>query len=554
MNGGNNSFIQDEINILEALGKAKSNILSEKRFNHSTLMAQYAKEKLREDKNSLMNDTYQNIKDFSNRGLSWNIAYMDNIIRSESYIRNAITWRATKALENGIDLNIRDDKVNVDRVIGILDDLKTKYKKPLLSFGYLGIGYGGSGALIVIDGETKKEDMLKPLRAEDLRQGQTMSLRPLTRLYQIQPDFSRADRYITKVGKETGIFDDTELGKPQYYRVSISGDMFKQEKNGQKASFGNMVNTFIVHRSRLLVFNGNVLTWIEEQKDMYFGQSIVEGSIEEIKKYKKSLEEIMKLLNRSNLPVINMKGLQENNRAGDISLSKIDDLILSYQYALENGDLFVVGAKDEEELKFLQAEFRELSNILLDRKKELTASLNAPLSATFNVKDDLDESVYFFSVSEMQERQLAPAYRQIIPIIYKIKYGEDIPDYSFVFKSLEKTTEKDKIDKLEVATKIIKDLFEANLITYAVSQKMLISASNNVNDMFYEISKLVESENKDKLFKDFQIEIANELNWQSKKDDLKSDENSKYNMAETKLKGRNEGGDPDKTKKPSIKL
>ena len=255
---------------------------------------------MNDEKKSIRDATYQNIVDFSNRGLSWNIAFLDNVIREESYVENAIVWRANKALQNGIDLNIRDAEVDISNTIGVVERIKTNHTKALFDFSYLGIGYGGSGALIVVNGNTDKQEMLKPLTSKEVKKGDTLSLRPLTRLYQIQPDYSKTDRYINKVGKDVGIYDETELGKPQYYRVSISGGMFNKGGDKNNANFDNTINTFIVHRSRLLVSNGSTLTWIEQQVEQFFGRSIVENAIEEIKKYKKTLEEILKLLSRSN--------------------------------------------------------------------------------------------------------------------------------------------------------------------------------------------------------------------------------------------------------------
>lgn len=534
---------------------AKDELITDFRFGYS---------KYNLNKSGLLHDnkvqsemsTYSNLKDFASRGLSWNISFLDNILRSEFYVENAIKWTITKALRNGIDLNIRDIDVDNEKVIGVKDDLNKKYLKPLLDFGILGRGYGGSGALITINGSTDKDELLKPLNyTKDIKKDDVMTIRPLTRLYQILPDYSMGNKkFISNIGTETGIYDDTELGKPQYYRVSISGGMYNKGTNGKQASFDNFVNTFVVHRSRLLIYNSSKLSWIEEQVEQYFGISLAERAIEQIKAYKKSLDEIMKLLTRSNIPVANFANLSGVGRTGELGLSKIDDLIEAYEYALASGDLVVLGAKDEEDLKFLQADFKEITNILLDRKKELSAALEAPLTVTFKEKDDLDEKEHYSSIEEIQERQYGPALKQLIPIIYKIKYGEDIPEWSFNFRTLETSTEKEKIDKLKVASDIVNDLFLNNLINVNESRQMLISANENVGDMFHELSKLKDIENGKKYSNDFQIELANELNWKNKSDDLNKDDKKGYNMVESKLKGKTQGGNQKRTKKPGLDI
>lgn len=530
--------------MLDDLQNAHNEIIRNQQFGVSILDIRIRKEEERKQ----MNDSYYNVKDYASRGLSWNIAFLDNILREESYVQNAVVWAINKSLQNGIDLNIRDESVDTKKVIGITDELTTKYMKPLLDFGVLGRGYGGSGALITINGNTSEDEMLTPLRYEDIKKDDRISIRPLTRLYQIIPDYSRTNRFISEVGKEFGIYDDTELGKPQYYRISISGGMYNKGDKKGMAGFNDFTNTFIVHRSRLLIYNDSKLSWIEEQVEQYFGIALSVRALDEIKRYKRALDEIMKMLNRSNIPVMNLGGLSNISRSGELGLQKIDDAISSYEYALEIGDLVVLGDKTEEELKFLQAEFRELSGILLDRKKELSAALQAPLSATFKEKDELDESDHYYAIQEIQERQYRPALYQLIPLIYKSKYGENIPDFSINFKSLETETEKGKVDKLKVATDMVTDLFMANIITVGEAKQMLTASSNNVGDMVYEINKSNMKENDYKLYKDFQIEISKELNWNNEKDKLDGG-NKNYNMAEAKVKGRNEGGNNKATKK-----
>lgn len=555
-NGGSNlvsktdlTNIRREIEMLDNLKTSKEELINDINFGIS-----YKVDEIKEKRQSVKDNNPFSIMNMSNRGLSWNIAFLDSLIRKEFYLENAITYKTIKSLSNGIDLNIRSDEKDISRTIELVEELETKHRKALYDFVSLGVSHGGSGALIVVD-NVNKEEMKTPLTVDKLKKGDNIYLRPLTRLYQVQPDFTYQgkDKFISEIGKDVGIYDSTELGKPQYYRVSISGDMFK--KDGDNYSFDKIHDTFIVHRSRLLIFNGSELSWIERQIEQYFGRSIIEKSIDEIKNYKKALEEMMKLLYRSNIPVINIEGLSNVSRSGNLGIQKIEQVIESYYYALDAGDLIVIGDKDKEELKFIQAEFRHLAEQLLDRKKELSAALKVPLSVAFNTKEEIEENEFFYEIEYIQERQIRPALNQLLPLIYKSKYGEDIPEYSFDFKSLEYRTEKEKAETIKIASDIIMSLFDKNIITVDIAHNMLISSSENISDMLFELDKQFRDKfpHSDKTINDFQIELSKALNWNDNRNELKNGSNKEYNMAETKLKGNIEGGSQ-LNRKPKIDI
>lgn len=549
--------LQEEINILDNIGKSKEYNRYEQYFgmnlSHKTIDI---KDNM-EERANLKDENPFSFKSFTNRGLSWNIAFMDNLLRKEPYLINAVNYKSTRVLSNGIDLNIRDEDKDDKAQIFINDVLEMKHRKALLNWLFLGIAHGGSGALIVTDKGLNEEELKKPLTVDNINKGDNIHLRPLTRLYQVQPYFAykgkdgKGEVFITNIGKEEGIYDSTELGKPKYYRVAISGDMFSKTNNNYTFD-GDGVNTYIVHRSRLLLYNSSELSWIERRVEQFFGVSIVEKTIDAIKRYKQTLDELLGLLKRSNIPVVYLDGMSKIGRAGTQGTEKILDVLVSIEYALRLGDTIVLGQEDK--LEYVMADFKDLSEQLLDRKKELSSILQVPISVTFNEKNELDANVYDFDDKNIQETQIRPAYMQLIPLEYKARYGSEIPDYSFTFKSLEQVTEKEKIDKLKVAVDIIVDLFENNIITVGMAKQILVSASDNVSDMLYELenAKDLIKEDEKKKFNDFQKELAHELQTAALK--AKGKEANTYNMAETKVKGKMLGGDNKTTNKNNIDL
>lgn len=530
------------------------------------------KQRIQDSKDAKMNDAFS-ADQMSLRGLSWNIAFLDEVMRKEAYIINAINWKAIKALSNGIDLNIRseDTEIDIHTTTKINDYIEKNFKKPLIDFLTQGEMYGGAGLLIQING--KNNDYSKPLTWKDVEYGDKINLRPLTRLYQIQPIITGNNAvWIQELGSDVGIYDSTELGKPLWWRVSINGSFFNNT-NG-KYSFdnhnetgitttenmynengvsNNFVNSQIVHRSRIGIFNSSELNWIERNVEQYFGVSIIVKALESIKRYKQALDEIMSLLKRSNIPVLNANIKSAGSRNSNTYLKEVENTILSYYYALENGGLIVLGDKDKENLQFIQAEFRELTNILLDRKKELSADLQAPVSVTFNEEPKIDEHISYYGVHTMQERQLRPLYEQLIPLAYMaVTEGATKPleNFTFTFKSLEYISEKDKAEQQHKMGVLTKDLYDSDVIDRYEARKILISSADNVSDIFKDLK--LDDRDKNVYASDIKIRVAEALN-QSKFNPEK-DNGKIYNPSQAGIAGDVLGGNQIRSKIKGIDI
>lgn len=548
-----------EIDIIKNVQKSKQVLEDSNTFNFDVGEYYAMKEEVEQEQLMKDNDPFSE-KSFAFRGLSWNIMYLDTLIYKYAYLENALNYKSIKTFINGIDLNISYETTKDNLLSSIITNrLANKYKKPLTEFAWLGAGYGGSGLLFMINNSTDREEMLTPLNYTKLKKGDKFSIRPLTRLMQIQPDYSMPDTFIDKIGVEEGIYDDTELGKPKYYRVSIVGDMI-EDKNGKKVFSNKSANSFLVHRSRLGIYNGNMLSYISRQLEGFFGVSLPAKALDSMRRYNETLLELMKLLKRANIPVYNMDGITTLGRDNKLGREKQDKAILSIARSQKIGGLVVIGSVDKEDFKYIQADFDKLNDELLSRKKELASDMKVPLSVAFNEKDENDEMVYDFDIQNIQERQIRPLYNQIIPIIAMIETGEilDINSFSFKFRSLEQTTEKQKAETLKLAVDMIVDLVETNVIDISSAQNIVKNASYNINDMFNAISDefMKKFEGKGITKNYLQIELANALNNQSLENEIAKNNDTKrnrYNMAETKVKGNMLGGSP-RNKKPSIDI
>ena len=223
------------------------------------------------------NDSYSAALDSNYRGLSWNIALLDNFARTKSYIMNAAVWKATRALSNGIDLNIKGENDDVNKGIEVQKVLSGPLKRSLIDWGTLGELHGGSGGLIVVNGKMDKKTLRTPLTPDEIQKGDKVGIKPLTRLYQVQPIIEKG--MLDEIGRHKGIYDFTELGKPEYYRVNLSGALYSS--NNGKVTFDNFNDSnLIVHRSRLIIYNSSELSWIEQRVEQFFGLSLAERALE----------------------------------------------------------------------------------------------------------------------------------------------------------------------------------------------------------------------------------------------------------------------------------
>lgn len=482
----------------------------------------------------------------SNRGISWNIPYLDTLTRDIGYMINAGIWQSTKPLINGIDLNIYEKDKDIKSSARIQNYLMEDLFKPQQSTLYLGYFHGGAAGLIYIDGEMDAKSLRKPLNPKKIKKGSFRGITPLTRLYQVMPHLEGG--MIDEISERVGIYDATEFGKPLYYRVNLGGNLTKINDDGT-SSLGDHL---IVHRSRLLLYNASELSWVESRLEHYWGVSVGERALVSMKRFESLNRHINGLAKRSNLPVIKVDGLTMATLAGAEYEEKMINKIDQIEFAINAGGAILITPKDE--LTFENADFKELPEMLMEFKKQLTADLQAPLSVTFAEVGQNDEKDWHWVIRHIQNRVLRTWYMQLIPIIYKSIYNKQIEDFSFTFKSLDVLTEKEKAEKLLTAIEIIEKLWEMNALDLESVHNIMISAMDNISDMLNEITdayiKIAQEKGEDgeaKTHAYFQTVLAKALNHIQRENDKEQEANG-YNMTETKLKGKTQGGDPTKSK------
>lgn len=488
------------------------------------------------------------------RGLSWQIPKLDEWTRSKDYLINAGTWRANQILTRGIDLNIEDHDGDISVTEHIQSYLREKLFNPLYNIFYLGYFHGGSAGLLIIKDQTSKESLLKPLTHDSIKKGDFLGIKPLTRLYNIQPCYEtqyvngvEQDVFIQTIGEQVGITDANELGKPQFYRISLNADLYG-DGNLSKQKVKKLT-TFIVHRSHLLIYNSSPLSYIEERIEQFFGPSIGEKAYVAMRRYENLVDQISMLMDRVNIPVYKAKGLVNASMQGAKFQEETAERIDGIELAIAYGSMVLVN--EDEDFSFANAQFQHIPELLTEYKKQLVAGIGAPSSVTIGEYNADDEHAFDYSIEADSERFLREFYNTLIPLVYRSEYNKKIDSFSFTFKSLEKQTEKEKAETLKIAGEIISKAWTDEVIDEASYHRMLLSAPHNISDMITELRKeyreyVMKQKGEGEDFVTYttkRIRLATALNQQEG-----------YNPEEAKIKGRQKGGNPKQTKKPTVKL
>ena len=291
---------------------------------------------------------------------------------------------------------------------------------------------------------------------------------------------------------------------------------------------------------------------------MYFGPTLLERSYSDFARYESMLAQINKLAQRSNIPILNIKGLPTAALQGQRFVTFVTNRLKSINFGVSSGNTVVLNEKEKEEFKYESANFAHLVEILKHYRENLSSSLEAPTGMLFNDNVQEEEGKYLVKVKELQDRIVRRWFRKLIPLIYKSEHGKLLKDYKFKFKSLEIVSEKEKAEKLKLVVEVLSTLYKDDVIDLLSYQGMLKVSMENVSDIPHEIKEgyikhLMEKVESGQALNKSQrdVELATALNHLN---DTEGKGNSQENKVESALKGQAQGGDPERTKKKQIKV
>lgn len=283
--------------------------------------------------------------------------------------------------------------------------------------------FGGAGALIVIKGHENNLD--EPLDLDSVELGAFQGLLPFDRWAGIQPegepsvDFSRPQ----------------DFNLPERYTVTASGG-----------------DSYKVHASRVLRFTGYTNPTPEREAYSWWGISVLEPAIEEIKKYDNMNWNVALLTFRANL-----LGYKEPELAQIISgvgmskgaATQWERRMTAINHLVSNQSMIPLG-KDGD-LVSVQYTFAGLAEVMMNQQLVVSGAAQMPVARLWGrtysglgQTGDGDEKIYEERIATDNETQVRPQLEKLYPVLCMSELGEVPEDLDLNFPSVRVLDEKEK--------------------------------------------------------------------------------------------------------------
>lgn len=308
--------------------------------------------------------------------------------------------------------------------------------------------YGGSAALILIDGQ----DPAEPLRLETITPGSFRGLLVYDR-WQLWPDWTST---ITQLGPDYGL--------PVYYTIT------DPEIYGVVPADAPLQANTRVHHSRLIRAAGLTAPHDRAALEQSWGLSVIERVFDRLQAFDATSEGAASLVNMSYLRTVKLDNFRNLLAGPDALVEPVlrqMDLIRKLQSI--NG-LTVIDAKDD--MQTQSYSFSGLDQVLLAFGQQLSGASDIPLTRLFgqspaglNSTGDSDIKTYYDGILRQQESQLRWPMQLLLEIESRNIFNAPLPrDVNFTFAPLWQMsdTEKSAIDTAD--TNAVIAAYSAGLI------------------------------------------------------------------------------------------
>lgn len=264
---------------------------------------------------------------------------------------------------------------------------------------------------------------------------------------------------------------DVNFGKAEYYTIT--------PPNG---------NLFKVHRSRLLIFDGETLPKLERIANNGAGLSCLDGIPAAINRVKTSMDKTIDIMDKVSTSLLKLQGLSNvlQTEQGTKDVIKRLDLI-DYSRRL-NGSVAI--DKDDEYAVF-NIPLGGLTDIIQEMEQYVCAVTGYPFTKLFgrspagmNATGQSDMQIYYDKVKSYQKRKLRPALEYLVKLIQLSSegptQGKELEKWSIKFKALEQLNdlEQANVDKTQAevraaVVKLVLDLVDNQMLDATQGRKYL---------------------------------------------------------------------------------
>lgn len=264
---------------------------------------------------------------------------------------------------------------------------------------------------------------------------------------------------------------DVNFGKAEYYTIT--------PPNG---------NLFKVHRSRLLIFDGETLPKLERIANNGAGLSCLDGIPAAINRVKTSMDKTIDIMDKVSTSLLKLQGLSNvlQTEEGTKAVIKRLDLI-DYSRRL-NGSVAI--DKDDEYAVF-NIPLGGLTDIIQEMEQYVCAVTGYPFTKLFgrspagmNATGQSDMQIYYDKVRSYQKRKLRPALEYLVKLIQLSSegptQGKELEKWSIKFNALEQLNdlEQANVDKTQAevraaVVKLVLDLVDNQMLDATQGRKYL---------------------------------------------------------------------------------
>lgn len=264
---------------------------------------------------------------------------------------------------------------------------------------------------------------------------------------------------------------DVNFGKAEYYTIT--------PPNG---------NLFKVHRSRLLIFDGETLPKLERIANNGAGLSCLDGIPAAINRVKTSMDKTIDIMDKVSTSLLKLQGLSNvlQTEEGTKAVIKRLDLI-DYSRRL-NGSVSI--DKDDEYAVF-NIPLGGLTDIIQEMEQYVCAVTGYPFTKLFgrspagmNATGQSDMQIYYDKVKSYQKRKLRPALEYLVKLIQLSSegptQGKELEKWSIKFKALQQLNdlEQANVDKTQAevraaVVKLVLDLVDNQMLDATQGRKYL---------------------------------------------------------------------------------
>ena len=426
----------------------------------------------------------------TNRGLTWNMFRINQVERDNPLLRKILSFRASKPLRKGIDLNSKE--LDAEQIKYVKKELK-KYNKELHSLIYQGEAYGGSASLICIKGQMSASELIKPLNYDRVQPGYFLGLKNLERWYSVVPDMTRL---IDRIGERNGIENPNLIGQPLYFKVRLTPD--SQE--------------LLVHRSRLLIYNTGELPMLEKRIEQFWGVSSLERLWQPLNEYYLAVKYALGAMLFNNQRVVKIDAFTDMATATNKAKEQIKFKLELMKEGMNYSNILFLSSEDE--VEHHSYSLADVDDLVTKQAVHLASCACVPYSWLFNdnqFEQETNENA-FDSIKEIQENYVRDYYNVLIKLIFKSKYGGALPEFDFEFKPIKENDDKTIAEIISKVSEQLINLFKESVIDKETLIKALSEITNNISDIYNNFTPEFVKKYGDKLKIDDQIELAKALN------------------------------------------